>query len=345
MWALGVVCYVLVTGKVPFYGQTQSAVMSAIAGGTLKWPQSVRLSASCKHFVGGLLCRNVSARMSCAEALEHEWIAEEGKASNADFGASYLSEITLFSTANKLQKVLIEAVFVGMELSERRWLLSTLQSVRGQIDGNDAIDYILTFGAKDSHSALTVPSSGDTVPSVDIDHLMDELDAVNAFNVGDDEMDSVHCCNDDDDGARSLRLSTEHVLCSSEHVQSPLSAQSPSKISIAHFAAIMESAEKQYDVDSLVHRLGPTPSGKIPLQRIHEFDGMLCSKESDRRIIDDLMSSGIEAHCRCADDKDTQMAIAKMQQNEFVIIEDHEDQWDEHPDDGSSQRESMEFIE
>lgn len=127
LWALGVVCYVLVSGKVPFYGTNKNETLRRIKKGTFEWPKNVTLSASCKHFIAGLLCPDLEQRFDCAMALEHEWIALKGKALDVYFGDFYMNQITMFSTANKLQKILIEAVFREMEESERRWLLKAVR--------------------------------------------------------------------------------------------------------------------------------------------------------------------------------------------------------------------------
>ena len=245
--------------------------------------------------------------------------------------------------------------------------------VSGQIEGNDVINYILMFGAKDSpyrHSnelmltdSVQQSSSGsdsgntgnaemgDTsnVDNVDIDILMDELDAADVFKVESEEKWTV-----DEDEVAPLQLNMEHIAGpitptikqngfsaqsspSSQRssfgrgyrTESPLSAQSPTKIPVAQFAAIMESAEKQYDVDSLVHRLGTTPSGQIPLKRIHEFDGMLNSKQSNKRMMDDLVRSGLESQCINEEEEEMEMmeremAMKKLENDQFVIIEDYD---------------------
>ena len=123
MWAIGVVCYILVSGKVPFYGNNQSETLEAIKRGKFGWPINVQLSDSCKDFISSLLEMDTDKRLSADEALKHPWIALKGAATNTDFGDSHLNQIQLFSTANKLQKILINAILSEMDKNEKKILL------------------------------------------------------------------------------------------------------------------------------------------------------------------------------------------------------------------------------
>ena len=74
MWSLGVVSFVLVTGRLPFFGDSRKAILQAVVRGTYSFPTDVTLSTMCKEFISKLLEKNFSARMTVHDALAHPWI-------------------------------------------------------------------------------------------------------------------------------------------------------------------------------------------------------------------------------------------------------------------------------
>ena len=60
MWSIGVVCYVLLCGKLPFYGENQSSILCSIKSGKFSWPKNVILSDSCKDFISSLLTLDIN---------------------------------------------------------------------------------------------------------------------------------------------------------------------------------------------------------------------------------------------------------------------------------------------
>merc|ERR1712154_447798 len=115
--------------------------------GKFGWPTNISLSDSCKDFISSLLCIDIKKRMDTDSALKHEWISTKGKALDAYFGDSHLNQINAFSTANKLQKILINSVLSEMDQKEKKTLLTALRDVNmngnGRINENDIINYVL----------------------------------------------------------------------------------------------------------------------------------------------------------------------------------------------------------
>ena len=71
IWAVGVVCYMLVNGVVPFPGHDLSSVLLNIQTQKIKWQDGITLSASCKHFIASLLNKDPSKRLTAKQALNH----------------------------------------------------------------------------------------------------------------------------------------------------------------------------------------------------------------------------------------------------------------------------------
>eukprot|EP00041_Stephanoeca_diplocostata_P023885 m.595494 g.595494 ORF g.595494 m.595494 type:complete len:417 (+) comp22404_c0_seq7:880-2130(+) len=85
VWSLGVVCHMMLTGIVPWEGNSQAEITDSILQECadaaafdeyLSWfYTSMSLSAECASFIKGLLTPDAKARMTTSQALDHEWIS------------------------------------------------------------------------------------------------------------------------------------------------------------------------------------------------------------------------------------------------------------------------------
>lgn len=78
LWACGVVLYVMLAGKFPFYGDTDDKFMRRLRGG-VKFPEKEwnGISADAKALVRGLLDAKAETRLSASEALQHRWLMDD----------------------------------------------------------------------------------------------------------------------------------------------------------------------------------------------------------------------------------------------------------------------------
>jgi len=79
VWAIGVICFMLVTGRPPFEGQTQRETIEQIMNyrDALSFSDDIEISAQCEDFLHCLLCCDVDSRLSAGEALCHQWIVDD----------------------------------------------------------------------------------------------------------------------------------------------------------------------------------------------------------------------------------------------------------------------------
>lgn len=79
MWSVGVICYVLLSGLSPFMGGTDVETMANVTIAKYDFDDEAFLEISdlAKDFIQKLLLKDLKARLSAAEALNHPWLHTE----------------------------------------------------------------------------------------------------------------------------------------------------------------------------------------------------------------------------------------------------------------------------
>lgn len=77
LWAVGVVCYILLTGYPPYNGNNDSEVHASTKKGHLVFERQVwgNLSKSSRDFVRKLLCTDATRIRTADDALRHPWLS------------------------------------------------------------------------------------------------------------------------------------------------------------------------------------------------------------------------------------------------------------------------------
>lgn len=78
MWAVGVLLYIMLSGKMPFYGRDDAACLRMIASGKYSLPDRewAGISPMAVSLVKGLLQLNPNKRLTANAALHHPWLQD-----------------------------------------------------------------------------------------------------------------------------------------------------------------------------------------------------------------------------------------------------------------------------
>lgn len=125
MWACGVVLYIMLSGKMPFFGRNDAECLKRTAEGKYAFParEWSRISPEAISLVKALLQVDPSKRLTANAALEHTWLADPDAV--ADTPIEDLSGI--HSRKRKLRKAFNAAVTIGR--------LHNLMNLSGGVDG------------------------------------------------------------------------------------------------------------------------------------------------------------------------------------------------------------------
>lgn len=81
IWSMGVVLYIMLSGKVPFPGRTEPEIIHNVIKGVFHFnhPAFENVSEDCKDLIKNCLIKDSDKRYTAPEALSHNWIVSRSE--------------------------------------------------------------------------------------------------------------------------------------------------------------------------------------------------------------------------------------------------------------------------
>merc|ERR1719189_3373246 len=140
VWAVGVICFILVTGQPPFNGKNNNRIFLNIVKQSVKFPKHAKLSEQLRTFILTLLNKDPLQRPSAAEALKLPFVAKGAALSDKSIGTEVLGFLGQFKHETKLKKKLADVVIHYAPKKDIEKLRKMFQAVDTDGDGELTVE-------------------------------------------------------------------------------------------------------------------------------------------------------------------------------------------------------------
>lgn len=136
VWSVGVIMYILLSGKPPFDGANDQEITDNVKIGTFHMKDKIwkDISQDAKSLIKAMLTFDPSQRVSAREALKHKWFENAPDvAINQDLMKESLKNLLSFNAIQKMQQATMSMMVQNMITKEE---ISRLQQVFQALDVN-----------------------------------------------------------------------------------------------------------------------------------------------------------------------------------------------------------------
>lgn len=137
MWSLGVMCFMLLAGFPPFFGETDAQTLRMVKEGRFVFQVSQwhSVSKGCKHFIKRCLEVDLSKRLTAIEGLEHPWLKHKWRGRVAHIRDETIERLVNFSHDHNLRRAAMLAVAFHMDAEEVKLLMDLFRGLDLNGDG------------------------------------------------------------------------------------------------------------------------------------------------------------------------------------------------------------------
>lgn len=149
MWSLGVVLFMLLTGKSPWPGVSEPEILMDVSQGRYCFMEDdwQNISSSAKNLVIQLLNMNPLERLDAVKALKHPWLSRSHsivrQASSAIDGMKVIKSLKEFSGFGELKKVIIDVIAFSLDPQLMKESRETFRYIDKDGNGTISVDELV----------------------------------------------------------------------------------------------------------------------------------------------------------------------------------------------------------
>lgn len=135
-WSLGVILYIMLSGLLPFTGNTDAAIEDSIKNLKYDFDEEVWDNASddVKDLISKMLCYEKD-RITPKEVLSHKWIKSQLGTNTSDYNASYAQKFEDFKQSSNLKKAILSFLATKVNDDEIKDEIELFNSFDSNNDG------------------------------------------------------------------------------------------------------------------------------------------------------------------------------------------------------------------
>lgn len=172
VWSLGVILYVILSGKPPFDGVNDQAILKKVFEGkySMDGPNWEGISEDAKDLITKMLTYDYNQRISAKQCLEHKWIKEVGKAEDSKLkqpiGRRALRNLKTFKAQSSLSEAILYFVVNQVTSKEdKEDLMNTFMALDTDNDGKLTRDDLIKAYVKMGEDPTAVEKTIDEILS------------------------------------------------------------------------------------------------------------------------------------------------------------------------------------
>ncbi|CAE6960474.1 CPK2, partial [Symbiodinium sp. KB8] len=174
VWSCGVICYILLCGYPPFYGDQDPDILRMVKKGNFTFPPEDwdDVSAEAKECISLMLTFNADKRPTAAKMLEHRWLDKNAELPKGKVAKDLCKHLRKFNEGSRMKKVALTLIAQQLKDEDLEQLRTTFLLLDKNKDGTLTIEEIQN-GIKDS--AIEIPA--------DLIEIMKNLDTDGSGNI------------------------------------------------------------------------------------------------------------------------------------------------------------------
>jgi len=166
VWSLGVLLFMMLSGRPPFDAETDRGILSAIRKCRYDFSDPIwaTIGSSVKDLIQRMLVTNPKKRIKPADILQHPWVQQASSAKfRAPVNAVIAKNLRNFMSVSALKRTTMEMIALSLNPSQIKGLQAEFEKIDTNKDG------VLTL--EEFHHALQ-----HKMPRAEIENLFSELD-------------------------------------------------------------------------------------------------------------------------------------------------------------------------
>ncbi|KAJ4785573.1 Calcium-dependent protein kinase [Rhynchospora pubera] len=169
VWSIGVITYILLCGRRPFWDKTEDGIFKEVLKNTpdfkrKPWPT---VSECAKDFVQKLLVKDPRARLTAAQALSHAWVREGGSAPDIPLDISVLSNMRQFVKYSRFKQFALRALASTLNEEELADLRDQFNAIDVDKNGKISLEEMKEALSKDLPWKTKGPRVAEIIEAID----------------------------------------------------------------------------------------------------------------------------------------------------------------------------------
>ena len=188
IWSCGVILYIILSGKPPFYGKNDKEIVNSVMEGhySVQGTEWARISPEAKSLIKCMLTFDPKERISAEQALNHSWIQGLASSNMIGIDALSLNSLQSFHAEMKLQYAILSFIaFQMVSREESKRLSQTFSQIDKNKDGKLSQEELLEAYMQQMGKEAAVEEVTKIMKQVDVNNsgFIDYMEFITACSV------------------------------------------------------------------------------------------------------------------------------------------------------------------